>query len=559
MPDIPAVSPAENLMLLGQGLMKVGSALGNIPGQKAPPLDPNQKAYKDAEIAFETMQATNYIDDQYNQFTTNLQSNPAHDTFGELYNQKNSEIWDGVQQFVKLPEVQTNIDKYLATKRDNVGKTTFALAKDKLANQTEQVGTQTLNDAVTAGDVQKVMDTRDLLLSRGVITEAKANDITDKGIPQAKYNNIFAQLLPMDQATRMAVLDSPDAMKRTGLAQDQIDNMAKSFTDRQTRQDAAAKREADISNVSLETQVSDKLIQYMEGGLRAAGFASVDKLYAYVGDLQWQGQTAGTLQKYWAEAFDSVVTRKADFKDPAKVDASWAIALDRTKDYTTKSTLLHDSGVLNNGVPGPLYQQMLNAAKDGESDPNKILYLQPLKDYYGSQLSALATKIGNESKMQDIAYKESVAIQTMQDVFRKYPDNPGDIWQSKIDEMMSPAITADVRKQVEDKLGQWFAPGTPTSVVLDVALEQFPALKENPKFMAEFQAGIASGELQKEETKVLAGAGVTSIKSVKQAPNGDFNYQVTDGTIYRVVGQVVGNRIHNVVQKYVNGTWINAK
>jgi hypothetical protein len=518
MPDIPAIAPSKNLMLLGEGLMKVGAAISNIYGA--------QKAYLDAEIFSEVTQAKNYANEQTQLFNNDIYNNPNPDEYLPKWTEKTTEIQDGVAPFLKHPEARKLFDEYWVTKNNGQLKGVSDLALDRNIGKAEALAVTTISNAVESGDVQTAYDTAVDANKRGVISNDELRTVIEKDIPKAKFNSAFAQLSLIDYQSQIVNLTSPDAEKRLGLDSSQIKDMRTKLEDKhasdmkigeEQRKAAQVKDFTGFLEASKDPAIlipRDRVTQLMTELVGSEYYSGVkayrDNLDAETKRIADHKITAGQTKNYsqldismtmwdpsviktppwnpndlgklvnnedpllsitepeynqlmslYKQTMDDIATGKRKgapgFKDEAKIAEAWNIVYDVKNKWTQteKGRRLNSGNFLNQGIPGDLYGQMLKAIDEfGDNDERKD-FLAPIEDYYDAQMRALETTKGAASDMQRIAYEKYTATQTLIDYMVNNPDDKN-AWGKKVDELMTGTLEKEINKMVEKQIGGSF-------------------------------------------------------------------------------------------------------
>jgi hypothetical protein len=305
MPDIPGVAPAENLMALGEGLMRVGSALGRVRAPKEQPVDDSAaKAFLDAEIFSEVTQATNLANQKAQEYINGLSGNPDAGSYYKGWVEKAQEIENETSKILARPEaVKKFHEGFWTSKKQSVGEDIAKSGTSLKIAQTEGLANDTISSAVESGDIQTIEDTARFALERGVFSPEEVESIRSDEIPKAKYNRVINALYNMGYDAQQATLNQDDAPKALDLTPEQISTALDFFKKRNEIIVASNEKEVKLNNGVIEEGLASLVIKYMQGGIKQTGFKTIDDLWSHIGAQNWLGPDAGDLTVKWAKMF----------------------------------------------------------------------------------------------------------------------------------------------------------------------------------------------------------------------------------------------------------------
>jgi hypothetical protein len=628
MPDIPVTQdtgPAQNLVALGQGVMKVGAALGNVASQYDQQQAQQALALQKSVSATQFLQARQYYDEQNAVFMDNLKQDPNHSDYVNKYDEFHQKLVSDISQNFSVQGAKDLFQSYDTEQYKGYIDSVVNTARQGAYNDAASTVTSTLQKDAASGNVDQLQKDISFAVDHGMTKSTEA-ELTNMFLMDTKKQSAINELsnLPYQDALS-ATLDNKFAIDH-GLTANDMKDVVSTIKDRKALSDSIVadqkkKVEDDTFNSFIKDVSTDKVyskdelastLQTVQGNAHyytvIQGYAdAVEKERQKNEDLllreaqtgvytsygtnmeKWSGNGVGpwTLddikklsddkkitEKEWNSLKDIYTSKMNDiqsgrgggplYDDATKVAQGWNIVYNLTNKSqaigaTNKKTALDKLGFLGNGISGPTYGKMYEAIDTFEANKDRDPYFTPLQNWYDDQRAVIVQSGKGASALQELDYKKSVALQTMQDFMTNNPTDK-EAWGRQRDQMMLSDISLNVRKQVEAKLGDWFAVGTPQGVVLDTALEQFPNLKDNPQFMGEFKNAMASGSIENAEKQVLSDKGIKNITKSWAAPDQHLLYQDSSGEIYRVVGADVpgtlGARIKNVVEKRIGDKWV---
>jgi hypothetical protein len=427
--DIPFGQGA--LIDLGQSVENLGVAIAGF-GEKAP----QAKTYQNAAATTEYLKARQIYDDSMIQFQGQLESNPNHANFISDYGEFHDKLVNDLLGQLTLPQSKDMFYKYDTEQNATYFKQTQTAALKGIRVQAEATGQDFLDSAVKRGDVKATSEGYQVLVDGGIY--AYSGDQREKLLSTARYNNAFNNLLPMDPIQRETLLLSGQVEKAFGVSTDQVTDMMTKFNTRQEQLDKAQKRQYDINNGKTELAMSDLLLKYMQDGIKGTPYKTWDELIASVGAQDWQGERAGDLQAKWAKVFKDADTPSTK-DDPASVAIVTDIALniDKNKVFTIngkkytgvtnptiKNSLLYETGLLNHGVTGRTFNEIVKMTDDLGRNPDWEPYIASVKNHFDTMLQAAAQNKLDEKTISGIAYRKEQGIIAILHALRDNPNNP---------------------------------------------------------------------------------------------------------------------------------------
>jgi hypothetical protein len=310
MPDIPGVAPAENLMALGEGLMRVGSALGRVRAPKEQPVDDSAaKAFLDAEIFSEVTQATNLANQKAQEYINGLSGNPDAGSYYKGWVEKAQEIENETSKILARPEaVKKFHEGFWTIKKKDVGDAASEMGTSLKIAQTEGIANDTIAQAVVDGDIRAIEETAKFAREQGVLSPEEVESIRDNEIPKAKYNRVINALYNMGYDAQQATLNQDDAPKALDLTPEQISTALDFFKKRNEIIVASNEKEVKLNNGVIEEGLASLVIKYMQGGIKQTGFKTIDDLWSHIGAQNWLGPDSGDLTVKWAKMFKEAVS-----------------------------------------------------------------------------------------------------------------------------------------------------------------------------------------------------------------------------------------------------------
>jgi hypothetical protein len=223
MPDIPGSRrPAENLMNLGQGLMQVGAAIGNI--RTAQPA--GAKALYDGSVYEETAQFKMSLDEGFNVWYANIQNDPNEATYVSRFQEDRNSILESALEGVTLPEARSKAMEYAAGEFDKYFENVAKLAQEKKVKKIEGTAIASANALATSGKWEELVQMTQDPEYLKIIPDDELKRVLSTVIPKAKQQSVMNELafVPIEKAVALLQSGKFDDFLGSKEAQDLSDN-----------------------------------------------------------------------------------------------------------------------------------------------------------------------------------------------------------------------------------------------------------------------------------------------------------------------------------------------
>jgi hypothetical protein len=582
--DLGVPSPAAGAEVAGFGadVERLGIELGRQTQQKPAP---EQQALLDAQSAKELIAAKSLAFDKVNTFNNQLDQNTDYSTFNDAWNTTKSDINASAESMLTLPKSQEMFQQWWLGEAETQAKYVQGEARKRTVAAANAQGTVALENYADKGSEYGIKDTLNTLVSQGVMDASQAASAASKYIPQARYNLVLQHLDSLDDPYgAMDELTEPNASDRFQISPEQVSKMTDYFKGQAANRTLAAQERAKAKQEQLfkdfVTNAADpmtaptamdakKLQAAMVGSpyydhvaqYATARQAQEDKINAEriktgmtdnyskfaTSMMSWNGNGKppwgpndigaalsskddanrinesefNELKSLYQRTMDDLASGKQkgpNHDDPNRVADMTRIVYDEKMSASDKYDAIKP--FFANGVSPEKWSSLRADIDEYDKRTDWKNALTPINAYYHAAIADPA----NIDKRQQLSLEQGAAEQAMMSVFRKYPNDPA-MWKQASDDIMNKNALPNMIDKVQNDLKakypslMWAFGGISQATQIETARQLGGGGAEIQK-----ESIVHATEIEQEQRKILANAGVNVVDSWRDPVSGTWWY-----------------------------------